>query len=164
MKNLFLLLLLLAGMRMSAQVNSGGNAQIIFFDPEHDAVAIRNDTTLQLLVSEYILAKSVKARLGQDYQVRKIYKSRSSQGDDTLIFEGEFNLRIKQRFTLSIPMIPDTLGLLYYASTQALLCSQPGCNNCSIVNGSCAGCCSSGTASAIGLPAPLLKVPMTIEQ
>ena len=30
MKNLFLLLLLLAGMRISAQVNSGGSAQIIF--------------------------------------------------------------------------------------------------------------------------------------
>ncbi len=149
-------------MHLGAQVNSGGTAH--FFDPEHDPVAVRSDTTLQLLVSEYLLAKSVKARLGQSCQVLKIYKNQPSAIGETLVFEGIYGSKNRQRFTLSIPLMPDTSGRFYYASAQAIVCSAPGCNNCSILNGNCVGCCSSANGGAVSLPSPLLKVQTNIDE
>ena len=164
MKQIILLLLLLPCLRLSAQVNPKDALQIHYFDPEHDPVALRSDTSLQLLVSEYILAKSVQARMGQDCQVTKISKVRSTQGAESLVFQGVWISKDRQQFTLGIPLIPDDSGRLFYASTQALVCSSPGCNNCSILNGNCTGCCLISTGSSVGLPSPLLKVSITIDQ
>jgi hypothetical protein len=164
MKHLFLLTILFASLHLNAQHKDGALSKLLFFDPEHDPVALRSDTTLQLLVSEYVLSKSVKARLGQDCEVTKTYKKRLPNGDETLVFEGLFLSKARQPFTLGIPLIPDTQGRLYYTSAQAIVCSSPGCSNCSIVNGNCSGCCSSAVGSAVGLPVPLLKVPLTIDE
>lgn len=164
MKHIVLLFLLLSGLQLNAQVNSKDAPQISFFDPEHDPVVIRSDTTLQLLISEYVLAKSVQARLGQDCQVTKISKLRSGNEVESLVIEGVWISKVRQHFALGIPLIPDANGRLYFASTQALLCSSPGCNNCSIQNGHCTGCCLSSSGSSVGLPGPLLKVSITIDQ
>ncbi len=163
MKYIFQTLFLLASLRMSAQ-NPGGNMpQKIFFDPERDPVALRTDTTLQLLVSEYVLTKSVKARMGPNCLILKASKSRSPKGIESLLFEGIYLAKDRQRFTISVPLVPDAQGQLYYTSSQAIVCSAPGCNNCSIDNGNCVGCCSNINGSAVALPSPLLKVQINIE-
>jgi hypothetical protein len=164
MKQIILLLLLLPCLRLSAQLNSKDAPQISYFNPEHDPVAIRSDTALQLLVSEYVLAKSVQARLGSDCQVAKISKVRAGNEAESLVIEGVWISKDRQHFALGIPLIPDVNGRLYYASNQALLCSSLGCNNCSIQNGHCIGCCLSSSGSSVGLPGPLLKVSITIDQ
>jgi hypothetical protein len=164
MKHILLLLLIFTCLQLSAQINPKEASQISYFDPEHDPVAIRSDNALQLLVSEYILAKSVQARLGPDCQVTKISKTQSGAGAESLVFEGIWISKVRQQFVLGIPLNPDASGRLFYASTQALVCSSPGCNNCSILNGNCTGCCLSNSGSAIGLPGPLLKVSITIDQ
>lgn len=156
MKYILPILLILASVRMSAQ-------NPIFFDPAHDPVALRTDSTLQLLVSEYVLTKSVKARLGPDCKVLKAYKHRSPKGAESLIFEGIYLAKNGQHFTLSVPLVPDAQGRFYYTSSQSIVCSAPGCNNCSIDNGNCVGCCSDANGSAVALPTPLLKVQINIE-
>ena len=164
MKQIFLLLFLLTGLCLNAQNPGTELAPCHFFDPERDPLALRSDSVLLLLVSEYVLAKSVKARLGQDCQVLKISKNCLPEGQNFLLFEGLFLAKNRQEFRLSIPLVPDTQGRFYYASSQALVCSAPGCNNCSIMNGKCVGCCSSVSGSAIAIPNPLLKVTTTIDE
>ena len=63
MKYALLLFIIFSSLRLFAQFNTGNAPQHNFFDPERDPIALRSDTTLQLLVSEYILCKSVKARM-----------------------------------------------------------------------------------------------------
>jgi len=162
MKHIFLFLFILASFGLNAQVNDAGT--INFFDPERDPVALRSDTSLQLLVSEYVLNKAVKSRMGQGCQVQKTSKNRLINGSEYLIFEGTFGIRESQHFTLAVPLMPDALGRFYYTSAQAMVCSSPGCSNCSILNGNCVGCCSSSSSRAVSLPSPLLKVSTTIEE
>ena len=164
MKHFLPLGFMLVLLRLGAQNNSGNLPQANFFDPERDPVALRSDTTLQLLVSEYVLAKSVKARLGQDCQVLKIRKSQGRDGSESLLFEGVYLAKARQRFSLSVPLLPDAQGRYYYASAQAIVCSAPGCNNCSILNGNCVGCCDSASGNAVALPTSLSKVLMTIDE
>lgn len=135
-----------------------------YFDPAKDPVAFRQDTSLQLIVSEYVLIKSVKARMGPGCRIYSIHKSLETQGAPSLIFEGVLELNNHQRFTLGIPLVPDAQQRYYYASSQALVCSSPGCNNCSILNGNCVGCCSSTSGGSIALPMPLQKIQTTIEE
>ncbi|MBC7774095.1 MAG: hypothetical protein H7246_01550 [Phycisphaerae bacterium] len=163
MKHTLSLLLAIAFLPLNAQNNGHNLPQVNFFDPEHDPVALRSDTTLQLLVSEYVLVKSVKARMGQDCQILKTYKNRSPNGGENLLFEGIYLAKNRQRFTLSVSLTPDAQGRFYYASSQALVCSAPGCNNCSIANGNCVGCCSSANGNAVSLPSPLLKVQTNLD-
>ena len=159
MKTLLLLLTLLAPVCISAQDNNN-----IFFDPERNPVALRSDSTLQLLVSEYVLIKSLKTRLGQDCQVLKTYERRMSNGAESLVFEGVYLAKNRQRFTLSIPLTPDTQQKYYFTSAQAIVCSAPGCNNCSIDHGNCIGCCATGSVDSFALPSPLSKVSLTIDK
>lgn len=160
MKHTLFLLCLLASLSLQAQVNN----DVYFFDPAKDPVALRSDTTLQLLVSEYVLAKSVKARLGDGCTVSKSYKSQTKDGAEMLVFEGVYQAKGLQRFTLGIPLLPDASGRFYHASAQALICSSPGCNNCSILQGNCVGCCSEATSSSLSFPAPLSKVQTNLEE
>ncbi len=161
MKNLYLLCCILICVRLSAQVST---PQVKFFDPQNDPVALRSDTAIQLLVSEYVLFKSVEARLGQGCQVLKTYKNKTASGAQILVFEGVYQAKNQQKFTLGIPLNPDAQGRLYFASAQALVCSSPGCNNCSILDGSCVGCCSDAAGSAVSLPNPLMKIQTNIKE
>ncbi len=156
MKNTFLFLLLIIGVDLNAQVNPVD--PIHFFDPEQDPIALRSDSSFLLLVSEYTLVKSVQTRLGQGCQVLQIMKTHSAETGESLVMEGIYLQKKRQPFVLYIPLQPDAQGRLYYASTQALICSSPGCNNCSILNGHCVGCCSNEQGAAVGLPSPLIKV------
>lgn len=160
MKHFLALFCLLFGLSGQAQVA----CDCAFFDPTKDPVAFRKDTTLQLIVSEYVLAKSVKTRLGPSCQVSKTYKIRGNLGEPILVFEGVLGLSPPQSFTLGIPLIPDAQQRYFYASSQALVCSSPGCNNCSILNGNCTGCCSSATGGNVALPMPLQKIQTNIEE
>ena len=164
MKHLFLFFILFISLHLNAQHKEGNLSNANFFDPERDPIALRSNTTLQLLMSEYMLAKSVKARLGQDCQVLIIHKNRLHDGSESLLFEGVYLAKARQRFSLLVPLIPDAQGRYYYASAQAIICSAPGCNNCSILNGNCVGCCDSTSGTAVALPSPLSKVPMTIDE
>ena len=163
MKYALLLFIIFSSLRLFAQFNTGNAPQHNFFDPERDPIALRSDTTLQLLVSEYILCKSVKARMGQDCQVLKTYQKKLQNGTERLIFEGIYTSKSRQHFTVSIPLKPDEQGRFYYISGQAIVCSAPGCNNCTIDQGNCVGCCSS-TSNAVSLTSPLLKVQTNIEE
>jgi len=163
MKYFLLLLSIVTSQQLNAQINSGSHPQTNLFDPERDPVALRNDTTIQLLVSEYVLSKSVEARLGQGCQVLKTYKNRTASGAQTLVFEGVYRAKNNQKFRMEIPLKPDAQTRFYYASTQALVCSSPGCNNCSILNGNCVGCCSEA-GGAVSLPSPLAKIQTSIKE
>lgn len=154
MKHAFFLLLLLSALALRAQTNAQNAVQV--FDPERDPVAIRADSALFLIVSEYVLTQAVKTRLGKECQVFYISKTNALAQPASLLFQGKMALQQEQDFTLKIPLTPDAEGRLYYASTQALICSAPGCNNCSIQNGNCVGCCANGTS--VALPFPLGKV------
>lgn len=155
----FLFFILFSG-HLIAQVKNNS----VFFDPQHDPVALRNDTSIQLLVSEYVLTKSVEARLGQGCQILKMYKNRTASRPQTIVFEGVYRAKNNQKFCLEIPLQPDAQAQFYYASTQALVCSSPGCNNCSILNGNCVGCCSEAGGGAVSLPSPLAKIQTSIKE
>lgn len=134
-----------------------------FFDPQKDPIALRNDTVLHLLVSEYVLAKSVKTRLGTDYQVTKTWKS--TRPDEPMLFlEGHINTPQPHSFTLAIPLVSDVSGRFYYASSQALVCSSPGCSNCSILHGACVGCCASAVGNGLSVTSPLVKIQTSIDE
>ncbi len=163
MKYALSLLFAIAFLSLNAQNNGHNLPQATFFDPERDPVALRSDTSLQLLVSEYVLLKSAKTRMGQDCQILKTYKNKSPNGVESLLFEGVYLTKNRQRFTLCVPLTPDAQGRFYYVSAQALVCSAPGCNNCSIANGNCVGCCSSGNGNSVSFPSPLLKVQTNLE-
>ncbi|MBK6995682.1 MAG: hypothetical protein IPH31_12415 [Lewinellaceae bacterium] len=160
MKHALLLLSMLFSVYLTAQVNNNS----AFFDPQHDPVALRSDTSIQLLVSEYVLSKSVEARLGHGCQVVKTYKNRTASGAQTLVFEGIYQAKSNQKFCLEIPLKPDAQARFYFASRQALVCSSPGCNNCSILNGNCVGCCSEAGGGAVSLPSPLAKIQTSIKE
>ncbi|MFN0216694.1 MAG: hypothetical protein ACKVT2_20740 [Saprospiraceae bacterium] len=164
MKHLFLFFMLLSALGLNAQHKAANLSSSNFFNPASDPIALRFDTTFQLLVSEYVLAKSVKARLGQGCQVLKIYKSRFGDGNPSLLIEGVFQDKNRQPFLLSVPLLADAHAQFYFASDQAIVCAAPGCNNCSIMNGVCVGCCDSASGTAVALPTPLSKIQMTIDE
>ena len=150
--------------QISAQ-NSSNIPPATFFDPEQNPVAMRNDTSLQFVVSEYVLVKSVTTRLGQGSRVTKMYKSKWPNGMNCLVFEGNYFGDNQKGFSIGITLLPDANAKFYYASNEAMVCEKPGCNNCSISNGKCIGCCSTdsdGTASQ-SISVPLLKVPINID-
>ncbi len=159
MKQFILLFFTLGNFALYAQTTQNND----YFDPSKDPVAIGNDTTIQLIVSEYILSKSVKARLGQDCQVHKTYKKKVENGVYTLVFEGTYLNKGTQNFMLRVPLTLDAQGQFYYTSLQALICSSPGCNNCTINNGICTGCCSSQGESSGTITSPLSKVQTKLD-
>lgn len=139
-------------------------AQTGFFDPQKEALAIRKDSVTQLLVSEYLLAKSIKARMGPGCSVLRVYKDRNAAGADWLMAEGLFYNDQQQPFVMALPLIPDSQNHLLYAGTQALVCSTPGCNNCSIQNGNCVGCCTTASGQSTVLQSPLIKIALSLEE
>jgi len=160
MRHLYLLLCFFLAAQLGAQVNHGENRQMLRFDPSQDPIALQQDASLHLLVSEFVLAKSLKARLGADVQVLKTYKYRSENGSNHLVFEGLYPGG--DPFSISIPLLPDAQERYYFPASQALICSSPGCNNCSIQNGNCVGCCSAVNENSI-LPQPLLRVQISVD-
>ncbi|MBL7825051.1 MAG: hypothetical protein JNJ57_00355 [Saprospiraceae bacterium] len=111
------------------------------FDPAFDPIAVRTDTSTQLVVSEFMLAKSLSMRLGKPCTFNEIRKVRMSNGMVMLIFDGQYASPSRQKFSLGVPLIPDNIGKFFYASYQALQCETEGCNSCSIADGKCVGCC-----------------------
>lgn len=161
MRHLYLFLCLFLAAQLGAQVNKGENQQSPIFDPLRDPVALQQDASVQLLVSEFVLTKSLKARMGAGVQVLKTYKHRSENGTNHLVFEGLYPGGTP--FAIAIPLLPDAQERYYYPSAQAMICSSPGCNNCSILNGNCVGCCSAVNENSSVLPQPLLSVQTSIE-
>lgn len=155
MKNTFLILFAFIGHCLAAQTSP-------YFDPERDPVAQRTDTDFQLIVSEYVLAKSLKASMGNNCHVEKTYKDKLADGRPCLFFEGRW-MQDLHHFSIGIPLKPDAQQRLFYLESQAIVCSAPGCNNCSIYNGNCVGCCSSTSENRLS-PTPLKKVQMAIDE
>lgn len=153
MKQFYLFCCLLLAVQLNAQINNGGKTS---FDPLRDPVALKQDNCVQLLVSEFVLAKSLKARIGSDASVLKTYKNCAENGSNHLVFEGQYSNGTS--FMISIPLLPDAQERYYYTSAQALICSTPGCNNCSILNGNCVGCCTAVNENNRILAQPLLSV------
>lgn len=139
-------------------------AQTGYFDPQLEPLAIRKDSVTQLLVSEYTLARSIKARMGPGSKVLRVYKDRNPSGEEWLMAEGMFYHDQQQPFVVAIPLVPDQQHRLLYAGAQALVCSTPGCNNCSIQNGICVGCCTTATGHSTVLQTPLLRISLTLEE
>ena len=156
--------LLIACFHLHAQVEGKNNISSGYFDPARDPLAVRADTVIQLLVSESTLAKSLGARLGEDCQVLKIFHRQMPKGGVNLVLEGVLKTKGQQRFLMSVPLLPDAQSRYYYAAAQGIICSAPGCNNCSIDQGNCVGCCSDMAQGATILPAPLSKVSTTLKK
>jgi hypothetical protein len=144
------------------QAQNGGTP---FFDPSVDPVAIRTDTNLQLIVSEYVLMKSVAARLGQNYRVNKVYLRKLTPGADRLIFEGTFTNNIYHRYTMIVNLIPDATGKFYRSSNTAIECEKEGCNLCDIeADGNCTPCCEKdGTGNNPQISFPMIRVPINFD-
>jgi len=159
----FLLLLSLAGaFGLQAQILNTSTPQGSF-DPEHDPIAIRVDSSFQLLVSEYMLIKSLQARLSTEYQIYKVHKTGETL-QPLLVFEGVYLNSNQQNCSISISLIAASDGLLYHTSNQALVCSTPGCSNCSILEGNCVGCCANSNTRPTIITAPLAKVLSNIDK
>ncbi len=162
--------MLFLAIAVSAQIFAQGvktTAPATFFDPERDPIAFRSDTVLLLLVSEYTLVKSVTAGVGQKCVIDKTYKSKLHNGTTSIIFEGHYSNDPGQRFLIGLELIADSTGKYYYAAQEATMCEKPGCNNCTLSDGRCTGCCddsgNSGLASRPKIAKPLLKVQTSID-
>lgn len=164
MKHIVLVVCLLGGLCMNAQVKSRDNFKDNQFDPQRDPVALQSDSTLHLLVSEFILIKALKTRLGPDMQIHKMYKGQLDKGVNCIIFEGWQTGKNAFPIVFLVPLMPDPEQLYYYTSTQAIVCSAPGCNNCSVQNGKCVGCCDSSNESTGTLSQPLSKVDLSVDR
>jgi len=162
MKILTLLLLFLCPFWAAAQHPSDSTLGR-FFDPEKQPIATQNDSIVTLVISEYLIAKSIETRLGTSCQITKIYKVAAQNGSYCLVCEGIWKDKSRQPFTLAIPLIPDSQLKYLYAASQALICSSPGCNNCTIQNGHCVGCCSINNEEATNLALPMIKISTKIE-
>lgn len=163
MKKKYLLILpcLLAWLFVRAQDGDIPPAQ--FFDPERNPVAMRSDSgVVDLIVSEYVLAKSIKARMGQNFLVQKISKSRWNNGQYYLMIEGKYTGTPLQKLAYGIRLIPDLQGKFFYANAMTdKTCGVEDCDNCYFdQNGDCAGCCPNNPNA---ISAPLIKVLSTID-
>lgn len=142
---------------LSAQNAANGIPQY-FFDPERDPVAVREGEAIHLFVSEYILAKSVRARVGRQSQIDKVYQLGWS-GKPYLIVEGHYPADGgPQYFKFNIPLTPDASGKFLYAARAGQSCNGP-CGNCGTDPSNC-GCCTTSSNGREGQPiqSPLLKV------
>lgn len=132
------------------------------FDPERDPVAIREGDAVQLFVSEYVLSKSVRARIGRQAQVDKVYQMVWT-GAPYLVVEGRHpSDNGMQTFKFNIPLMPDASGRFLYASATAQACNGP-CGNCGTNPADCGCCTTSNGRSGQTIPSPLLKVTTTTE-
>ncbi|HLP92999.1 MAG TPA: hypothetical protein VK168_03140 [Saprospiraceae bacterium] len=138
-------------------------AQEKWFDPALDPVAVQKDSSLHLLISEYVLAKSLEMRLEQSVRVQAVLRQKEPDGRQSLIFTGIYPDKNKQPFTLSLRLNPDRTSRFYFADNQAIVCYTPGCNNCQVVNHQCEGCCDQSTGQSVALIRPLVKVATGVE-
>lgn len=127
------------------------------FDPAFEPVALRADSSLQLVQSEYILAKALRARMPWIQQVEQIQKVRA-QNMDYLVYTVRTANVPQQTIFISIPLLVGPGGWLYAANT-ATLCNGNGCNRCGPPPScSCDG--GTGGCSSSSLFAPLVKVAL----
>jgi hypothetical protein len=142
----------------------GAKAQEKWFDPELHPVAVQIDSNLQLLVSEYVLAKSLETRMEKSVRVQAVFRQKDADGQESLVFTGVYPAKYRQPFSLSLRLRPEPLSRFYYADTQAIICSAPGCNNCRVVNQRCEGCCDIASGQSVALIRPLARVATTVEE
>jgi hypothetical protein len=139
------------------------NAQEKWFDPEIHPVAVQKDSSLHLLVSEYVLAKSLETRMEKTVRVEAVFRSEEPNGLPSLVFTGIFTNLYRQPFTLSLRLRPEPTSRFYHADTLAIICSAPGCNNCRVVNQRCEGCCDLSSGQSLSLIRPLVRVGIAVE-
>jgi hypothetical protein len=163
MTRFILFLALAASSHLQAQISAGSPLVPLFFDPEREPVAVRADSSFQLIVSEYLLAKAVAARFGAACLVSDISKKRRPDGDFFLLVKGQYDAK-GTTFSVEIPLVPDAEGRFLHAAAEAAICSTPGCSNCSVQNGRCVGCCSLSNDAAGKLISPMIKVPATVDR
>jgi hypothetical protein len=142
--------------------NPGSGLPQHFFDPERDPVVIRQGKSMQLYISEYLIAKSVRARIGRQCDVTKVY-TLSDSGREYLIIEGQYQSDQLQYFQLNIPLMADKAGKYWYAGSEAGSCQSTSCSNCGKPP-ACATCCGGTDGSrAQSIRSPLLKVTTEAE-
>lgn len=164
MTRFILFLAMVASCQLQAQVwSSSLAATTTFFDPEREPIAVRSDSSVQLIVSEYLLAKAVAARLGVSCRVCEISKQRRSGGAFSLQIRGQYDAK-GTPFALEVPLLPAAEVRFYHAAAEAAICSTPGCSNCNVQNGKCVGCCQLSNDSAVKLNLPMIKVPTAIDR
>lgn len=142
----------------------GAKAQEKWFDPELHPVAVQIDSGLHLLISEYVLAKSLETRLENSVRVQAVFRQNEPDGQESLLFTGIYTTKSRQAFSLSLRLRPEPLSRFYFADTQAIICSAPGCNNCRVVNQRCEGCCDIASGQSVELVRPLVRVATTVEE
>ncbi|MCC7466597.1 MAG: hypothetical protein IT261_10020 [Saprospiraceae bacterium] len=139
-------------------------AQEKWFDPERHPIAVQKDSSLLLLVSEYVLAKSLDTRMEKSVRVEAVARQKEPDGQHSLVFTGVYPDKSKQPFTLSLRLRPEPSSRFYYADTQAIICSAPGCNNCRVVNQRCEGCCDISSGQSLAVIKPLVRVATEVEE
>jgi hypothetical protein len=166
MKHIYILIFFALFAVFESAAQNNGIPAANFFDPERDPIAVRSDTSTVLVVSEYVLTKALKARMGRGCQVQKMYQKRQRDGADYLFFEVVYaNIDGRQALVMALPLIPDAQRHFFFAGQQALVCKKEGCASCDLVNGQCMGCCAltNGRMANPPIQVPLLKVQTTID-
>jgi hypothetical protein len=139
-------------------------AQEKWFDPALHPVAVQKDSCLHLLVSEYVLAKSLETRMEKSVRVQAVFRQKEPDGGESLVFSGIYPAKSRQPFILSLRLRPEPSSRFYFADNQAIICSAPGCNNCRVVHHQCQGCCDLSSGQSLSLIRPLVKVITELDE
>lgn len=133
------------------------------FNPQTMPVAVVSDSTVQLIVSNFTLIRSLKTQVPNLERVEKVAQIKKA-GKEYLVFTAQFRGAPRERYFINIPLREQVAGW-YYATSGGSVCA--GCNDC---QGNC-GACSDSTQSCSAPPAsvhiistfPLAKVTLSIE-
>lgn len=153
---LIIFIALLAGSTAYAQ------SPVALFNPQTMPVAVVSDSTVQLIVSNFTLIRSLKAQMPNLERVEKVTQIKKA-GKEYLVFTAQLRGAPHERYFINIPLREQVAGW-YYATSGGSVCA--GCSDC---QGNC-GACSDSTqgcsapASIHLIPAlPLAKVTLSVE-
>ncbi len=108
------------------------------FDPQTMPVAIEQDSSLQLLVSEYVLCKSLKAAVPGVVKVREV-RQFTENGFQYLVYKARIQQFGKEETTISIPLYKLPNGQYYVSNTGLCAYRSTDCCKPSTCTGTCCG-------------------------
>ncbi len=162
MRKIFYLILGLCLFSVGTQAQKTAQVSLPEFDPHVMPIAVDLDSSVQLVVSNYVLIKSLKTQIpaiGKVNNVVVIQKNQKVYLSYHIRFKGETS----QSYFYNI-LLYKGLQDEYYASNQSITCGAD-CQDC---KGDC-GCTGSGSCPPVAAAMkisdfPLAKTPFFIEK
>jgi hypothetical protein len=138
--------------------NPYSNNSNTVFDPTMMPVAVEADSSIKLIVSEYVLAKSVKRQMAA---VKNVEKIEQVKRDSVTYLVFSINTYSKESVLIHVPLVKGRYG--YYAGTNVVSCSN-SCGNCTncFCNGSTTKKCDDPPSNTNSI-FPLSRVSTQIE-